>query len=131
MSITKVGDFEVITQPHGVIVRGPDGGELTFSCGERETLVDALNGALRFSDMKLLPPYITFTPFRVKFTASEKCKLLRLPEDASDSLEFTFAQGDDLVTAITEGVDRQVQEQSLSGGPHKMRSGHTVPDPLV
>lgn len=127
-TVTKVGDFTVRTVPSGVIIIGS--GEVALTPGELKIALQTVNDALRFTDMKLLPPQITYEPFRVKFSKEGDLELLRL-DDPDVSLKFTFAQGDDLVKAISEGVDRHVQEETLGGGPSKVRRGMSVPDPLI
>lgn len=128
MSETKVGDFHVSTSPTKIVVVGV--GDFSLTAGERDRVVKLVNDALKFSEMTLLPPHITHDPFRVVFSKGEICVLTRLDTEER-GLEFTFDQGDDLIKAISDGVDRQVEERTLSGGPAKNIRGYNPPEPPI
>jgi len=128
MQPIKFGPFEVIVTLRDITIKR-DLGSVTFLPPEWERIVNLIMRALSLRKMKVLPEKINHSPIHIRFTAE---RLLYFYKDGSDGeVAFKFDEGDDLIKAVKNGVQKFKDMTTVQKGPKKSFSSSHIPDPII
>ena len=106
--------FNVEADAHYITISRGDKFRLKLAPAEVDKATGLLGIALGMEAMSSLPSHIDGTPFVVRFFADNKLALER--QDESGSIPFKWAEADELIVKLQDGLLISVNERKLVKG---------------
>ena len=114
-----------INEAQGTVTITDGNGSLTMFMAEGDKAKQAVAFASAMLDMEVVPPYISFTPFRIEFT--ESATYLSNPKGR---VKFDKASFEALVSIIGDIVHKAADQIRIRGGARAGVSGVKTPEPV-
>jgi len=89
---------------------------------------EAVKFASSLLDTPVLPEFLSFSPFRVRFTADGGAQLVK---EGSGAVSFTKATYEDLITIINMTIGQCTDALRIRGGARAGLSAYNPPDPTI
>lgn len=109
-----------------VIMRGAE--KLTLATADGAKASEALMMSASCLDMTVLPEYLSFTPFRIRFADDGGAAL---EKDGAGSVSFNKATYEDLITIINMTIAQCTDALRIRGGARAGLSSYNPPDPII
>lgn len=129
MSQVNYGPFTVHADLHGFSI-SRENGRLEFAPRLCEQAVKLVQQALSLESWLVLPETISNSPIMIRFTGE---RIMYLSDKTKKGeVAFKFEEGDNLIAAISGGLQSFKDETTLKGGgPKGSFSSSHLPDPVI
>src|SRR5262245_14839023 len=110
------GPFTATVSLRDGVIISRDDGALDFAAGEAEKLLSLMLVVMGVEGYPLLPARVATTPFEARFNTQRQIELRRLEQPPEQKgVVFTFAEGDDLIGIVKQGVAKFIDKTTIKG----------------
>lgn len=127
--MTTVGPFSSqINEAASTVVIMNGAEKLVLATADGAKASEAIKFAAGWLDVKALPEYLPFSPFRVYFPAEGGARLVK---ETAGSISFNKATYEDLITIINMTIDQCSDALRIRGGARAGISSYNPADPII
>ena len=127
--MATVGNFQSQVNEAASTVTIFNGTEkLVLATADNVKATEAVKFASTLLDTAVLPEFLSFSPFRVRFTAEGGAQLVK---EGAGAVSFDKASYEDLITIINVTIDQCTDALRIRGGARAGLSSYNPPDPTI
>ena len=127
--MADVGDFKSQVNEAASTVTIMNGVErLVLATADGPKASEAVKFASQLLDTSVLPEFLSFSPFRIRFTADGGAQLVK---EGAGAVSFGKATYEDLITIINMTIDQCTDALRIRGGARAGLSAYNPPDPTI
>lgn len=128
--MTTVGPFSSqINEAASTVTITRDSEKLVLATADGAKASEAVNKGASCLNLKALPEYLSFSPFRVRFTPSGDGA--QLEKEGQGAVSFDKASYEDLITIINMTINQCTDALRIRGGARAGLSSYNPPDPII
>ena len=127
--MANVGQFSSLVNEAASTVTIVNGAEkIVLATADGDRASQAIKFASDLLDTPVLPEFLAFSPFRIRFTADGGAAL---EKEGSGSVSFNKATYEDLITVVNMTIAQCSDALRIRGGARAGLSSYNPPDPII
>ena len=127
--MTTVGPFSSqINEAASTVVIMNGAEKLVLATADNVKAAESIKFASTLLDTSVLPEFLSFSPFRIRFTAEGGAQLMK---EGAGAISFNKATYEDLITIINMTIDQCSDALRIRGGARAGISSYNPADPVI
>jgi len=127
--MANVGNFQSQVNEAASTVTIMNGTEkLVLATADGARVAEAIKFASTLLDTPVLPEFLSFSPFRVRFPAEGGAQLVK---EGAGAISFDKDSYEDLITVVTMTIGQCSDALRIRGGARAGLSAYNTPDPTI